>query len=62
MNAIVTMPTKISQSQIKEIENMLNDILKKQVNLNFKYDPSLISGAKLQIGKSNGRRYCKSKV
>ena len=29
---------------------MLNDILKKQVNLNFKYDPSLISGAKLQIG------------
>ena len=50
MNAIVTMPTKISQSQIKEIENILNDILKKQVNLNFKYDPSLISGAKLQIG------------
>ena len=50
LNAIVTMPTKISQSQIKEIENMLNDILKKQVNINFKYDPSLISGAKLQIG------------
>ena len=25
-------------------------ILKKQVNLNFNYDPSLISGAKLQIG------------
>ena len=50
MNAVVTMPTKLSESQIKEIENMLNDILKKQVNLNFNYDPSLISGAKLQIG------------
>ena len=50
LNAVVTMPTKISESQIKEIENMLNDILKKQVNLNFKFDPSLISGAKLQIG------------
>ena len=44
------MPTNISDSQIREIETMLNNILKKQVNLNFKHDPSLISGAKLQIG------------
>tara|TARA_A100001035_G_scaffold277256_1_gene273725 strand:+ start:815 stop:1363 length:549 start_codon:yes stop_codon:yes gene_type:complete len=50
LNAVITMPNKISENQIKEIKNMLNDILKKQVNLNFKYDPSLISGAKLQIG------------
>ena len=32
----------LNENEIKEIENMLNDILKKQVNLNFKYDPSLI--------------------
>ncbi len=50
LNAVVTMPTNISDSQIREIETMLNNILKKQVNLNFKHDPSLISGAKLQIG------------
>ena len=50
INAVVTMPTNISDSQIREIETMLNNILKKQVNLNFKHDPSLISGAKLQIG------------
>ena len=50
MNAVVTMPTKVSESQIKEIKTMLNDIFKKQVNLNFKHDPSLISGAKFQIG------------
>ena len=50
LNAVVTMPTKVSESQIKEIKTMLNDIFKKQVNLNFKHDPSLISGAKFQIG------------
>ena len=50
LNAVVTMPTNISDSQIREIETMLNNILKKQVNLNFNHDPSLISGAKLQIG------------
>lgn len=50
LNAVVTMPTKVSESQIKEIKTILNDIFKKQVNLNFKYDPSLISGAKFQIG------------
>ena len=50
LNAVVTMPTNISDSQIREIETMLNNTLKKQVNLNFKHDPSLISGAKLQIG------------
>ena len=50
LNAVVTMPTKVSESQIKEIKTLLNDIFKKQVNLNFKYDPSLISGAKFQIG------------
>jgi F0F1-type ATP synthase delta subunit len=44
------MPSKMSEIQIKEIESMLNKILKKQINLNFKRDPSLISGAKLQIG------------
>ena len=44
------MPSKMSVIQIKEIESMLNKILKKQINLNFKHDPSLISGAKLQIG------------
>ena len=44
------MPTKMSENQISEIEKMLNDILKKKVNLNFKLDQSLISGAKLQIG------------
>ena len=50
LSAIVSMPTKMSQTQIKEIESMLNKFLKKKVNLNFKHDPSLISGAKLQIG------------
>ena len=50
LNAVVSMPTKMSNSQIKEIENMLNETLKKKINLNFKFDPSLISGAKLQIG------------
>ena len=44
------MPTKMSETQIKEIESMLNSILKKQINLDFKYDSSLISGVKLQIG------------
>ena len=44
------MPTKMSDAQIKEIESMLNNVLKKKVNLDFKFDPSLISGAKLQIG------------
>ena len=38
LNAVVTMPTKVSESQIKEIKTILNDIFKKQVNLNFKYD------------------------
>jgi len=50
LNAIVSMPTKMSDAQIKEIESMLNNVLKKKVNLDFKFDPSLISGAKLQIG------------
>jgi len=50
LNATVSMPTKMSENQISEIEKMLNDILKKKVNLNFKLDQSLISGAKLQIG------------
>ena len=50
LKAIVSMPSKMSEIQIKEIESMLNKILKKQINLNFKHDPSLISGAKLQIG------------
>ena len=44
------MPSKMSEIQIKEIESMLNKILKKKVNLDFKHDLSLISGAKLQIG------------
>ena len=50
LNAIVSMPTKMSDAQIKEIESMLNNVLKKKVNLDFKFDLSLISGAKLQIG------------
>ena len=50
LNATVSMPTKMSETQIKEIEIMLNSILKKQINLDFKYDSSLISGVKLQIG------------
>ena len=50
LNAIVSMPTKMSDAQIKEIESMLNNVLKKKVNLDFKFDPSLSSGAKLQIG------------
>ena len=43
LNAIVSMPTKMSDAQIKEIEDMLNNVLKKKVNLDFKFDPSLIS-------------------
>lgn len=50
LNATVSMPTKMSDIQIKEIESMLNDVIKKKVNLDFKFDPTLISGAKLQIG------------
>lgn len=50
LNAIVSMPSKMSEIQIKEIESMLNKILNKKVNLDFKHDLSLISGAKLQIG------------
>jgi F-type H+-transporting ATPase subunit delta len=44
------MPTKISDAQVKDIEATLNSLLKKKINLDFKLDPSLISGAKLQIG------------
>jgi F-type H+-transporting ATPase subunit delta len=44
------MPTKISDAQVKDIETTLNSLLKKKINLDFKLDPSLISGAKLQIG------------
>lgn len=50
LNATVSMPSKMSEIQIKEIESMLNKVLKKKVNLDFKHDLSLISGAKLQIG------------
>ncbi len=50
INAIVSMPTKISDAQVKDIEATLNSLLKKKINLDFKLDPSLISGAKLQIG------------
>ncbi len=50
LNAIVSMPTKMSETQLAEIESILNKVLKKKINLNFKHDPSLISGAKLQIG------------
>jgi F-type H+-transporting ATPase subunit delta len=50
LNATVSMPSKMSEVQIKEIESMLNKVLKKKVNLDFKHDLSLISGAKLQIG------------
>jgi len=50
INAIVSMPTKISDAQVKDIETTLNSLLKKKINLDFKLDPSLISGAKLQIG------------
>jgi F-type H+-transporting ATPase subunit delta len=44
------MPTKISDAQVKDIETTLNSLLNKKINLDFKLDPSLISGAKLQIG------------
>tara|TARA_B100001063_G_scaffold238278_1_gene260280 strand:- start:36 stop:584 length:549 start_codon:yes stop_codon:yes gene_type:complete len=50
LNATVSIPSKMSEIQIKEIESMLNKVLKKKVNLDFKHDLSLISGAKLQIG------------
>ena len=49
LNATVSIPSKMSEIQIKEIESMLNKVLKKKVNLDFKHDLSLISGAKLQI-------------
>ena len=50
LNAKVSMPTQVSSMQIKEIKSMLNTILKKKINLEFKHDPNLISGAKIQIG------------
>jgi len=50
LNATVSMPSKMPEIEIKEIESMLNKVLKKKVNLDFKHDLSLISGAKLQIG------------
>ena len=50
INALVSMPTEISDSKIEDIKNMINKILKKKVNLKFIYDPELISGAKIQIG------------
>ena len=50
INALVSMPTEISDSKIEDIKNMINKILKKKINLKFIYDPELISGAKIQIG------------
>ena len=39
-----------SLSKIEIVVQKTKASKKKQVNLNFKHDPSLISGAKLQIG------------
>ena len=50
LDATVSIPTKMSDDQIQDMEKMLNDTLNKKVNLDFKLDKSLISGAKIQIG------------